>query len=123
MRSRSRSYLALAATAALAFAACTRENGTLGPAPFPNSPTVFTDNFGESVNFAAFGGSKVDALSIDNTVKHSGSSSLKITVPSVGDPAGSYAGGAFVVGVPRDLSSYNVLSFWAPSSATARARR
>ena len=119
MRSRSRSYLALAATAALAFAACTRENGTLGPAPFPNSPTVFTDNFGESVNFAAFGGSKVDALSIDNTVKHSGSSSLKITVPSVGDPAGSYAGGAFVVGVPRDLSSYNVLSFWARASIPA----
>lgn len=119
MRSRSRSYLALAATAALAFAACTRENGTLGPAPFPNSPLVFTDNFGATVNFAAFAGSKVDALSIDNTVKRSGSSSLKITVPSVGDPAGSYAGGAFVVGVPRDLSSYNVLSFWARASIPA----
>lgn len=119
MSQRIRSTVALAATAVLAFAACTRENGTLGPAPFPSSPVIFTDNFGATVNFAAFAGSKVDALSIDNAVKHSGSSSLKVTVPAVGDPAGSYAGGAFVAAIPRDLSGYNVLSFWARASIPA----
>jgi Bacterial Ig-like domain (group 2) len=119
MSQRIRSTVALVATAAFAFSACSRDNGSLGPAPFPSSPNVFTDNFGATVNFAAFGGSKLDALSIDNAVKRSGSSSLKVTVPAVGDPSGSYAGGAFVAAIPRDLSGYNVLSFWARASIPA----
>jgi hypothetical protein len=119
MSQRIRTTVAVVATAAFALASCARDNGTLGPAPFPSSPIIFTDNFGSTVNFAAFAGSKVDALSIDNAVKHSGSSSLKVTVPAVGDPAGSYAGGAFVAAIPRDLSGYNVLSFWARASIPA----
>ncbi len=119
MRSRSRSTFVLAATAALAFVGCTRENGTLGPAPFPDSPFVFTDNFGDGVGFQAFGGSKLDALTIDNTVKHAGSSSLKVTIPGPGDPSGGYSGGAFTANVPRDLTGYDAITFWARASIPA----
>ena len=37
----------------------------LEPAPFPAEPEVFYDAFGPSVQLAAFGGSKVDALGIE----------------------------------------------------------
>jgi hypothetical protein len=119
MRSRSLSLLAFAATAALAATACTRDNGTLGPAPFPNDPIIFVDNFGDGVDFAAFAGSKLDALVLDNTVKHSGSASLKVLVPGPGDPSGGYAGGAFVANVARDLSGYDAITFWARASIPA----
>jgi len=46
-------------------------------------------------------------------VRHSGDASLRFTVPGPGDPTGSYAGGAFVAGIPRDLTRYDALTFWA----------
>ena len=119
MRSSSRSTLALAAAAALVVASCTRESPT-EPAPFPNTPTIFVDNFGSGVGFEAFGGSKLDAVSIDNTVKHSGTASLKVTIPAPGDASGAYAGGAFTANIPRDLSGYNALTFWARGSIAAK---
>ncbi len=116
MRSRPR-LASLAAVALLA--ACTRDNGTLGPAPFPDEPRVFTDNFVGGAGFQAFGGSKVDAISIDNTVTHRGSASLKVVIPGPGDPTGGYAGGAFVSAMGRDLSQYDALTFWARASVAA----
>ncbi len=105
---------------ALTGAACTRDlSSTAGPAPFPNKPSVFADVNEAGVDFQPYGGSKYDALSVDATIKKSGASSLKITIPSVGDPSGAYAGGAFVANVGRDLSSYNALTFWARASVNA----
>ncbi|MFZ9898755.1 MAG: hypothetical protein ACO3F5_04875 [Gemmatimonadaceae bacterium] len=102
----------------LALTACERDGGT-GPAPLPNDPKVFTDGFGEGVSWQAFEGSLLTAMSIDNTVKYRGTSSLKIVIPNVGDPNGSYSGGAFVGDITRDLSAYDVVSFWAKASVAA----
>ncbi|KPJ83130.1 MAG: hypothetical protein AMS19_05445, partial [Gemmatimonas sp. SG8_23] len=77
---------------------------------------MFTDGFGPNVDYQAFGDSKVDAVSVDPTERRSGTSSLRVTVPSPTDPAGGYAGGAFVGTIPRDLTGYNALTFWARAS-------
>ncbi len=61
----------------------------------------------------------MDALDIDEDVYFKGTSSLKLTIPSAGDPAGGFAGGAFVDTAPRDLSGYNALTFWAKASTAA----
>ena len=83
-----------------------------GPATLPDGGEVFIDGFASGVDYQAFGGSKVDALDIDPTGGRAGSPSLVFTVPLPNDPAGSYAGGAFVNLPPRNLSGYNALSFW-----------
>jgi hypothetical protein len=107
----------LAVVGAVALVAgCSRDLSTLELASFPNDAAVFLDGFGPGVDFQAFGGSKTDALSIDATVRHSGTTSLRVTVPGPGDPTGGYAGGAFVSNVGRDLSGYNALTFWARAS-------
>jgi hypothetical protein len=64
---------------------------------------VFDEALGANIDFQAFAGSKLDALSTDNTESHTGSTSLRVTVPAAGDPSGTYAGGAFVSHVARDL--------------------
>lgn len=80
---------------------------------------VFTDNFGSTVEYQAFLGSKLDAVQIDQFNSYSGTQSLTVTVPDVGDPSGSYAGGAFTAGIVRDLSQFNTLSFYAKASMSA----
>jgi hypothetical protein len=75
---------------------------------------VFTDAYATDVTFAAFGGS-VNAVSIDNTVNQSGTSSLKIVVPATG-----YTGGALAAAMPQNLSTYNAVSFWIKGSAAKK---
>ena len=104
---------------ALLVVGCARDLTQLEPAPFPAQSAVFLDNFAPGVDFQAFGGSKVDALAIDATVKRSGTTSLRVTVPAPGDAAGGFAGGAFVSNVPRDLSGFTALTFWARASTSA----
>ena len=96
-----------------------REVGSLGPATFPTDPEVFLNGFGPGIDYQAFLDSKVDALNIDSDVTYSGSQSMRFTVPSVNDPSGFFAGGAFVHGSGRDLSGYNALTFWAKASMVA----
>ena len=96
--------------------ACARDTDALGPADFPSDAGVFAEGFTAGVGFQAFGGSKLDALSEDGSTAHTGTVSLRITVPDAGDPSGGYAGGAFVANVPRDLTGYNALTFWAKAS-------
>jgi len=92
---------------------CTRDSGT-APVAFPADPVVFVDQFGSGVTFEAFGGSKLNALSIDESgPAHSGTASLKVIVPDSGEVSGSYAGGAFTTMIGRDLSTYDALTFWA----------
>ncbi len=120
---RSRFFSALVAAALfgimLVVAACTRDFADLGPAQFPTDAGVFDDGFSPGVDFGAFGGSKLDALSVDLSTKHSGTNSFHVTVPAPGDPTGGYAGGAWFSGAGRDLSGYNALTFWAKSSIPA----
>ncbi|MBD3217851.1 MAG: hypothetical protein GF310_06190 [candidate division Zixibacteria bacterium] len=92
---------------------------TLEPVSFPTDPVVFGDEFGSNVTFQAFAGSKLDALDLDQVNTYSGSQALQIIVPNVGDPTGSYAGGAFTADISRDLTAYNALTFYAKASTNA----
>ncbi|HKK91999.1 MAG TPA: hypothetical protein VJ925_01155, partial [Longimicrobiales bacterium] len=108
--------IAIVSILLLATSACDRDLDVLEPADFPSNSDVFLDGFSEGLSFQAFAGSKVDAVQIDSDEVFRGTNSLRITVPTPGDPSGGYAGGAFVANVPRDLTGYNALSFWAKGS-------
>ena len=103
--------------------ACARDLTELDPASFPPEAEVFHDDFGPGVQYSAFGGSKVDALSIENDEVYRGTAALKFTVPAPNDPSGGYAGGAFFSTVPRDLSGFDALTFWARASTAATLDR
>ena len=70
-----------AAILVLGASACERDLDPLGPAPFPSDAVVFLDGFGPGVTYQAFGGSKVDALSVDEDEFYRGTASLKLTIP------------------------------------------
>lgn len=110
LRTTSMLVVGLALTA-LTITGCERSTKGLRPFPLPTDPVVFEDSFG-GVDFQAFLGSKLDALSVDPVERHSGTTSLKFTVPD----AGAYAGGAFTTRTARDLSGYDALTFWAKAS-------
>lgn len=95
-----------------AVSSCSEDTTGLEPAPFTTDPVVFDDDFGSGVDYQAFLGSDLNAISIDNTTRYDGTASIKITVPD----QGSYAGGAFTTNDMRDLTGYNALTFWAKSS-------
>ena len=98
---------------------CTRKLDGLELATFPTTGEVFIDGFSAGLNYAAYGTSKVTAFSVDTEVKYSGTASMKFEVPDTGDPNGSYVGGVFQTSMGRDLSGYNVLTFWAKASQPA----
>jgi hypothetical protein len=98
---------------------CSHGDKFLEPAEFPAFAEVFTDGFGNSVTYQAFAGSKLDAVDIDQANTYTGSQALQVIIPNVGDPSGSYAGGAFTVDIARDLSQYNALTFYARASKNA----
>lgn len=105
---------------ALIFWGCENDMNDLQEAEYSKNPEVFIDTFSGGLNYAAFSNSVTNAFQVDNDVTYNNSSaSMRIDVPNVNDPAGSYAGGAFFTTVGRDLSGYNVLTFWAKSSVAA----
>lgn len=116
MSSRTSAVLAVAAALALAATGCAKHAGV--PAPTFKDPVVFDDGFGIAVDYQAFAGSKLDAIAIDSTEAHSGSTSLRFVVPGPGDPSGTYSGGAFTTYRARDLSGYDALVFWAKANRT-----
>ncbi|MCU0369075.1 MAG: hypothetical protein MUF39_09625 [Cyclobacteriaceae bacterium] len=88
-------------------------------ARFPANPEVFIDGFSGGLNYFPFGGSKLDAFSVDTNTKYSGTASMRFDVPNVGDPAGAFAGAIFPDNVGRDLTGYDALTFWAKASKGA----
>jgi hypothetical protein len=100
-------------TAPLGITGCERDTTGLDLAPFPTDPVVFRDVF-NGIDYQAFAGSKLDALSVDTDEHYLGDASIKITVPDVG-----YAGGAITANAPRDLSQYNAVAFWVKASMAA----
>lgn len=79
-----------------------------------NNPDVFIETFSGGLDYAAFGGSDYKGFQVDSDVTYNGSSaSMRFDVPNVGDPDGGYTGGAFFSTGGRNLSGYNVLTFWA----------
>ena len=102
------------------FTACERDINELSEATYSNNPDVFRDTFSAGLNYAAFGGSKLDAFQVDSDVTYNNSAaSMRIEVPNVNDPQGAYAGGTYFTSTPRDLSGYNVLSCWIKASQPA----
>jgi len=71
---------------------------------------IFDDNYASGVTFVGFGGS-TNNVSVDNTVAHTGTSSLKVVIPASG-----YTGGALVAAAPIDVSAYNAVTFWAKAN-------
>lgn len=108
--------IAIVSILLLGSSACDRDLDLLEPADFPSEPVVFEEFLTSSISFQAFAGSKLDAFSVDSEEAFRGDNSIRIDIPAPGDPSGGFAGGAFVADVPRDLSSYNALSFWARAS-------
>lgn len=115
MRNRMTAVLlpAVVLAAPLGITGCERDTTGLDPAPFSTDPVVFSDVF-NGIDYQAFLGSKLDALSVDTDEKYLGDASIKITVPDAG-----YAGGAITANSPRDLSQYNALAFWVKASMNA----
>ena len=103
----------------IGFTGCERDINLLEPAEYPTNPDIFIDGFSGGLDYQAFLNTKLDAITIDTDDKYAGESSLRITVPSEGDPSGFFSGGAFVAPGARDLSGYDALTFWAKASMVA----
>ncbi|MDH3215191.1 MAG: hypothetical protein OEN01_02735 [Candidatus Krumholzibacteria bacterium] len=95
----------------LATAGCDRDTGGLEPTPPNTNPIVFLDDFSSGLDYQAFLGSKLDAVSIDFNDRFAGTASLRVAIPD-----GEWSGGAFTTGTVRDLSGYDALTFMAKSS-------
>jgi hypothetical protein len=116
-----KSYYKITALIAILLIAvsCERKLDELELATYPATPDIFIDGFSAGLYYAAYGTSKVTAFSVDKEVKYSGTASMRFDVPDQGDPNGSYVGGVFGTNPGRDLSGYNVLTFWAKASQPA----
>lgn len=104
----------------LIFLGCENDPKDFEAAAYSTNPEVFIDGFSPGLNYAAFSNTVITAFQADSEVTYNNSSaSIRIDVPSVNDPAGAYAGGAFFTSVGRDLSGYDALTFWAKSTKAA----
>ena len=86
---------------------------------FSKNADVFIDTFSAGLGYGAFGGTDYTAFTVDTDVKYQGTASMRIDVPSVGDPSGAYAGGAYIDGSGRNLTDYDALTFWVKGSQAA----
>lgn len=88
-------------------------------ATFSKVGEIFTDSpigMGSDFYFP-YGGSKLDAWSVDNEVSYEGIASMRFDVPNADDPEGNYAGAIFRIDGPgRDLTGYDALTFWVKAS-------
>jgi hypothetical protein len=116
---KSKFSIAALVTLLLMAVSCERKLDGLELATYPKTPEVFIDGFSSGLYYAAYGTSKVTAFSVDYAEKYSGTASMKFAVPDTSDPNGSYVGGVFGTNPVRDLSGYNVLTFWAKASQPA----
>ncbi|PHN02919.1 Ig-like domain-containing protein [Flavilitoribacter nigricans] len=95
---------------------CTRDLDELELATFPTTAEVFIDGFSSGLNYAAFGGSKTTAFNVVDDEGYNNSAVMRFDIPDADDPGGGFAAGIFFTDVARDLSGYNVLTFWAKAS-------
>ncbi|MFK8059811.1 MAG: glycosyl hydrolase family 16 [Polaribacter sp.] len=106
---------------------CERElSDDVVEATFSSTAEIFTDTpvgMGTDFYFPYIGepsnplGSKLTAWSIDTDISYQGSASMRFDVPNAADPEGNFAGALFKIdGAGRNLTKYNVLTFWARAS-------
>jgi hypothetical protein len=85
---------------------------TVTAAPTPTTgATVFLDDYATGVAFETFDGATND-VTVDATTLYNGRKSIKAVITATG----GYSGGAFVSATPRNLSTYNALTFYARSN-------
>lgn len=95
-------------------ASCEREySDQVEFATNPKNGDVFLDGFTGGLDYFPFGGSYLEAFTVDTDNVYKGSASMRIDVPNEGDPNGAYAGAIFRLASGRDLSGYDALTFWA----------
>ncbi len=113
-------HFCLAAIFAMLMFGCERDVDNLELASASTNPDVFIDGFSAGLNYAAFGGSVVTSFDVDKQETYNNSeAAMRFDVPNSGDPAGTYAGGVFFTETARDLSDYDVLTFWAKATQAA----
>lgn len=88
-------------------------------ATYPAIAEVFIDGFSGGLEYLPFGGSKLDAFTVDDQNFYTGSASMRFDVPNVGDPDGAFAGAIFPDYGSRDLSGFDALTFWAKATKAA----
>ncbi|MBP6447832.1 MAG: Ig-like domain-containing protein [Saprospiraceae bacterium] len=104
----------------IATSGCERDVTELDSPEFPIDPNVFIDGFSGGLNYAAFGGSFPAAFQVDTKETYNNSAaSMRFEVPDANDARGAYAGGSFFTGSGRNLSKFNVLTFWAKATKSA----
>jgi hypothetical protein len=102
------------------FASCEKKTNELFPLKNPTNGEVYIDGFTPGMIYAAFGNSVPSAFQVDKDVSYNQSAnSMRIDVPVPNDSRGTFAGGTYFLTSGRDLSGYNVLSFWAKATKTA----
>ncbi|MCP4144478.1 MAG: hypothetical protein GY752_04245 [bacterium] len=74
-------------------------------------PDVFIDAFGVDLDYSAFEYSYYDALTLEDTGGYNDTPTIKITIPEA-----NWAGGSFWTHNPRDLSTFNALTFYAKAT-------
>lgn len=88
-------------------------------ATFSDNAEIFIDGFSGGLSYDPFGDSKLDAFSVDDQEKYSGTASMRFDVPNFGDPSGAYAGATFRDAIGRDLTEYDALTFYVKASQAA----
>lgn len=100
--------------------ACEREvSDQAALATYPQNPDVFIDGFSGGLEYLPFGGSKLDAFSVDSEVAYQGDASMRLDIPNADNPEGNFAGAIFPDYGGRDLSDYDALTFWARATRGA----
>ncbi|WP_044404342.1 hypothetical protein [Lacinutrix sp. Hel_I_90] len=85
-------------------------------ATYQNTSGIFIDGFVGGLDYFPFSGSFAEAFSVDTNEKYLGSASMRFDIPQFGV---GYGGATFPSTSPRDLSSYDALTFWARASQGA----
>jgi hypothetical protein len=120
MASRSKSLKAVVAVLTAVAAGCIQS-------PSPTASEVFVGRYADDTTFQPFKDTSGANVAADATVCYpdttlycpDGGASVKVTVPGPGDPRNAFAGGAFVAGLPRNLSGYDAVTFWAKATRPA----
>lgn len=105
---------------------CERElSDDISIATFPSTGDIYTDfpvglTDAFFISFDPASGANTQGFGTDDNEAYSGTSSIRIDVPTPTDPDGSYIGGIFKDrGAGRDLTNYDALTFWVKGSTTS----
>ena len=120
MAPRSRSLQATIAVVAALAAGCTQS-------PSSTDPQVFVGRYVDGTSYNPFKASLGSNVVPDFTVCFpdtsiycpDGGGTLKVVVPGPGDPENAFAGGTIKADLPRNLSGYDAVTFWAKSTRDA----